>query len=184
MHVEHRMPSLIAMVVIITLLVAASTIWVEAQPPAPTIGPRSLKVLETLGAAYAADVGLTLTRIQIAGAVQVGADSIQLAQSVEQNLTIGHAREAGSFATIPLAELRPILKIEMGGNRTPGAVVRSVVTSGNVLVVVNWHLRSPTLGDLAPIATHAVFSPGGELLFDSMLSLPVIVGPMLSVGHP
>ena len=57
-------------------------------------------------------------------------------------------------------------------------VVEAVLQPGSVVTRTTWRF-----GAAKAVETYTVFSPAGEPLFDTLLSLPVIPGPLLNPKH-
>ena len=145
-----------------------------AQPPSA----RDL-TLRLMGNAYAKDHALVLrgVRTQVAGAVKP-ADRAMWAARLEGGLVVGYCPERGKLESVPLAKLGKITNIKMGGGRSAAEVVRQAVTPGCVVVQVSWDFGGP-----APVKSTAVFGADGTPLFDTLLSMPVIQGPIFSPSH-
>jgi hypothetical protein len=139
--------------------------------------------LETLGRAYAADVGQTLREVRADAPVPVtAANQGALAARAEQALAVGNRTPQGRFEAVALARAGP-LPVTMAGGRTPAAVVRALVVPGNVVVPVSWSF-APEGGEAGePVRSLMIFAPGGEPLFDTLLSLPIVPGALLATEH-
>jgi hypothetical protein len=141
--------------------------------------------LETLGRAYAADVGQTLREVRADAPVPVtAANQGALAARAEQALAVGNLTAQGVFEAVALARAGP-LPVTMTGERTPAALVRALVIPGNVVVPVSWSFapEGGEAGPGAPVRSLMIFAPGGEPLFDTLLSLPVVPGDLLATEH-
>jgi hypothetical protein len=147
-------------------------------PGEPEAGPAGdTAALEALGQAYATAWGLGFVKVETSRTATVAADHAKYTDELEKALAIGYAPEEGVFLAVPLATLKDVLKIEMAGNRTPAEVVKAIAIPGNRVVNATWYFAGSK-----PVTSSAVFSPGGEVLFDTLLFLPVLKGPVLEPG--
>ena len=143
-------------------------------------------ILEELGAAYAADAGLSLQSLESDISATVALDQDQWITIILQNLMFGYAPTQGEFDTISASELTDLINVQMSGNRDLRAVVQAVVVEGNKIIQVTWHFAAVTTTQQDPMLTVtslAVFAPNGDILFDSLLSMPLITGPVFNPDH-
>ena len=147
------------------------------QPPAPATPNPKLQVLQELGDAYAKDLGLEFNRVDVTLVATVAADSV-LGKRLEEALAVGYSPAPGTFQLVPFATVKHIVKVKMGGGRTPEETVKLVLSPGNVVVQATWYFAGA-----APARSYAVFSPPGAPVFDTMMSMPALRGPVFSVGH-
>ena len=135
--------------------------------------------LTVIGEAYAKSYGLTWTRVDVAAPVTVAPDTTAAwAIRLKAALAVGYTRGVGAFEAVPLTGLKDLAKLEMSGRRTPEQVVEAVAQPGTVVTRTTWRF-----GAAPPVETYTVFSAAGEPLFDTLLSLPVIPGPLLDPKH-
>ncbi|MGH2621722.1 MAG: hypothetical protein ACRDHG_14305 [Anaerolineales bacterium] len=139
---------------------------------APSYGPS----LERLGRAYAVTCGSTLAKAQAGQPAPVSAaNRAALTAQVQKALSLGYVPQLGRIQAVPWNEG---IHVEMAGGRTPLQIVQSVVVPGNVVVPVSW-----TFAGSAPITSFTIFAPSGEPLFDTLIAMPIVPGPLLSPGH-
>jgi hypothetical protein len=134
-----------------------------------------LSALEKLGQAYATAWGLNLSKVEtsIVGALTAG--NASEVDELQKSLAIGYAPEPGKFVAVPLSMLRDVMKIQMAGGRTPAEVVQAVAVPGNQIVRVAWYF-----GTGKPSISKAIFSADGkDIVFDTLIFLPVLQGPVL-----
>lgn len=161
---------LIIALALIGLLATDATGQSNAQSAAPDVS-----ALEKLGQAYAAAWGLNLSKVEtnIIGALTAG--NASEIEELQKALAVGYAPEPDKFVAAPLSMLQGIMKIQMAGGRTPAEVVQAVAAPGNQIVRVTWHF-----GTGNPSISNAIFSADGKnILFDTLIFLPVLQGPVL-----
>lgn len=167
---------------VLVVLVLDGLAMLSAAPgfsqSAPVLGAHQAEILKTLGEAYSKDAEVELTRVETTVIGTTTADPEAWAARLAQALAVGYAPAPGSFRVLPWRELKSIMQIEMAGNRSPEDVAKQVAAAGNIVVEVSWHFAGT-----APMMSYAVFTPAGDPLFDTMLSLPLLKGPIFSVGH-
>ncbi len=150
---------------VLAVAVSAAIAAVGA-PPAPTTA-----ALTELGHAYAEAYGLKLDQVE-ARAVDLGADKLIAA------LAVGYTAAPGQLRMVPLAQLGQLGTLTMAGDRTAEQVVRQLVTPGRAVIEVTWSFTG-----VEPVQTYAIVDTDGEPLFDTLLSLPVVPGPIFTPGH-
>jgi hypothetical protein len=148
-----------------------------AQPQSTSAADPKLRNLQALGEAYAKDLGLTFERVELTP-VATPAPGVSLSKLLEDALAVGYSPEAGKFQSVPFATVRHIVKIKMGQGRTPEETVKRALSPGNVVVQAAWYFLGA-----APVKSYTVFAPSGAPVFDTMMSLPALRGPVFSVGH-
>ncbi|HEX2712080.1 MAG TPA: hypothetical protein VHM88_07640 [Candidatus Acidoferrales bacterium] len=149
-----------------------------AQPGAPPTSDSRAEVLQALGKAYAKDARVTFSGVDIDEKVTVGADAVAWTNRLQDALAVGYSPDVGAFYAIPLEKLKGVIKITMAGGRTPEETVKNVIKADRVVLHVTWHFAS-----LEPVKTYVVFSPENELLFDTMMFLPVLRGHVFSPAY-
>ena len=137
-----------------------------------------LQILREVGANYAQQAEGSLANVQLTLVGKVTNDSATWATRLTEALVVGYAPEPGVFAAIPFADVKPFMKVRMGGGRSPEETVKHVVRLGNIVTKVTWYFAG-----VDPVKGYAVFSPHDELLFDTLLSLPLVRGRVLGTGH-
>ena len=158
-----------------------TTVGLDMFVSTPGVGTEYAAILGPLGRAYAEDQQLTFTEVQTSLSATLTGDAgsrAQWASRVEKALLAGYKMKSGAFEPIAFDLLKDVLKIEMQGGRTPGEVVQSVLTPGNVIVHAEWRFE-----DGEPVDTYAVFSADRQPLFDTLLSMPVVDIPMFPGDH-
>ncbi|HVR41868.1 MAG TPA: hypothetical protein VMS56_00335 [Thermoanaerobaculia bacterium] len=146
-------------------------------PAASAADPERTEILRRIGEAVAADANLTLGEVRIEStAAVVAADEREWEERIRGALSVVYAPPGQRPFRFDYATLRDMMPVEMGGGRTPERVVDDVVAEGRIVASVVW-----TLGDQEHGA-FAVFD-GQTLLFDTMLSMPVIQEPVFTVPH-
>jgi hypothetical protein len=144
----------------------------------PASDPRA-QSLQLLGEAYAKDLGLTLAKAEVSVAGTVSGDPTVWTRRLVDALAVGYRPTTPStFRVVPFAILKPIMNVKMSGGRSPEDTVARVVAAGNTIAAVTWYFTGAN-----PVKSYAVFSPSGASLFDTMLMMPAIQGPVLSIGH-
>jgi hypothetical protein len=134
-----------------------------------------LSALEKLGQAYATAWGLTLSKVETSIVKALSSGNASEIDELQKSLAVGYAPEPGKFVAVPLSMLRDVMKIQMAGGRTPAEVVRAVAAPGNQIVRVAWYF-----GTGNPSISNAVFSADGKnIVFDTLIFLPVLQGPVL-----
>lgn len=138
--------------------------------------PEREGILRGIGQAIASDAKLTFGGVAVLeGASVTSANETEWEKRLEQALAILYAPPREAIRSFPYSELKDGSKTEMGGQRTPEQVVKDVVAPGRTIVTVRW-----SLGGEFP--SFAVFD-GQTILFDTLLSMPVINAPIFSVPH-
>jgi hypothetical protein len=132
--------------------------------------------LERLGRAYATTCGSTLAKAVAGQPTPVtAANRTALTTQVQKTLSLGYVPQLGRIQAVPWNEG---IRVEMAGGRTPAQVVQSVLAPGNIAVPVTW-----TFAGSAPIQSFTIFAPSGEPLFDTLIAMPIMPGPLLSPRH-
>ena len=135
--------------------------------------------LRQLGNAYAQDHSLRLTRVQAAVATRVtDANRAKWVTDVVKDLSIGYAPRPDAFHTIQLSRMKGLMHIRMGKDRSPQQVVERVVVPGAVILRAVWDFGGP-----ASVRSYAVFSAAGKPMFDTILFMPAIEGPVFAPRH-
>jgi hypothetical protein len=154
------------------------------RSPLPTLGPlppattEQAEILEIMGKAYAQDVGLTLTRLEAGVAGTVAGDAAEWVERLDQALSLGYAPQPGTFHAVPFDAIATSSEVEMAGRRTPLKVLEDVLAPGNVVLLVKWHFSTGK-----PVESFAIFSAGGEPIFDTLLAMPVVNAPVFDSDH-
>ena len=164
-----------AFAAVLVCLVPATLIF--AQTGSLSASDPRAKALQALGEAYVKDLGLTLVKAEMvrAGTVDVPAT---WSKRLEDALAVGYSPTAGAFRAIPFSKLKSVMKVKAAQGRSPEDALKRVVTPGAVVVQTAWYFAGAE-----PVTSYAVFSPSGTPLFETMMSLPALRGPVFSVGH-
>ena len=153
-----------------------------ASPAAPSSGPAAgneASILESLGKAYAKDAGLRLDGFETSSAWDLGSNRTEWRKRLGEALSVGYApAEENRFAPIPWSALKNMMKLEMGKGRTPEQVLDQALASGSRVVQSTWRFASQK-----PVTSYAIFNLNHEILFDTLLSFPVIRIPVFEVRH-
>ena len=134
--------------------------------------------LEALGKAYAQDAQASFGGVDLGAAVTVGAHPGGWPSKLRERMAVGYAPRAGEFRAIPFAKFGDLLKIEMAGEASPETIPTTILEPGCVVVDVTWRM-----GSAPPVRSLAVFSPEGQPLFDTLISLPLLKLPVFDVDH-
>ncbi|MBI2303007.1 MAG: hypothetical protein HYU66_29215 [Armatimonadetes bacterium] len=151
-----------ALAALAATVIACAIAALAAPAPSP---------LDELGRAYAECYGLTLDRVETRPAT-IPADKLI------GSLAVGYTEAPGRLRTVPLSLIGELGKLTMAGDRSPEQVVRQVATPGRTILEATW-----SFAGCEPIHSFAVLDTDGEPLFDTLLSLPVVPGPILTPGH-
>lgn len=136
-------------------------------------------LLEPLGKAYAKDYGFEFTKVDTAVAATVDpANRTEWARKVSKALAVGYDPVSKPYRAIPFEQIPNLALIRMSRNRTPLQVVEEKVADGHTIVEVTW-----TFGAAPPVKSYTILGPKGRPLFDTLLSMPVITGPVLEAPH-
>jgi hypothetical protein len=136
-------------------------------------------LLEPLGKAYAKDYGFEFTKVDTAVAATVDpANRNEWALKVGKALAIGYDPITKPYRAIPLERFADGAKIRMARDRTPRQVVEERVVPGHTIVEVTW-----TFGSAQPVKSYTILGDQGRPLFDTLLSLPVLQGPLFEAPH-
>jgi hypothetical protein len=136
-------------------------------------------LLEPIGKAYAKDYGFEFTQVDTAVAATVNAaNRNEWAQKVGNALAIGYDPITKPYRAIPLERFADAAKIRMSRDRTPRQVVEERVVAGHTIVEVTWRF-----GSAPPVKSYTILSDGGQPLFDTLLSMPVVQGPAFERPH-
>lgn len=140
--------------------------------------PAREKVLQRIGEAITADENIRLRGVEVVSITTVAStDEREWEKKVKAGLSILYAPPNQSLQRLDYADLRDMMPVEMAGNRTPDRVVEDVVRPGRIIAAVKWKV-----GALLELESLAVFE-ADTLLFDTVLSMPVIHEPVFSVPH-
>jgi hypothetical protein len=138
--------------------------------------PAYAPALERLGRAYAATCGSTLAKAEAGQPRPVtAANRAGLTAQAQKALALGYVPQLGRIEAVPWREG---FRVEMAGGRTPLGVLQSALAPGNVVVPVTW-----TFAGSPPIKSFTIFSPGGEPLFDTLIAMPIVPGPLFNPRH-
>jgi hypothetical protein len=136
-------------------------------------------LLEPLGQAYAKDYGIPFSKVDTTVAATLdGANRAQWTQKLGAALAVGYNPGEKPYAAIPFDRVAEGSKIRMSRDRTPQQVVAEKVAAGGTVVEVTW-----TFGSAPPVKSYTILSPQGRPLFDTLISMPVIVGPVFHARH-
>lgn len=156
-------------------VLAAAALLARGTPQA---APQA-DILKAMGEAYAKDLGLKFSKVVPGAEVKITeANRAEWQATLVKALAVGYAPDPATFKSTSLESLGGAAKIRMGRDRTPADVVGATVAPGNSLVEVAWHF-----GSSPPVKSYTVFSAQRQPVFDTILSLPVVQGPLLSPGH-
>jgi hypothetical protein len=167
--------------------VAAMTtaVWLNfdgsGSPAAPSSvgGGEHVSMLEPLGQAYATDYKLTFEKLDTHIAARVdGSNLAEWAVKVKAALSVGYAPKAEEFHALPFDRFYGAANIRMAEERTPSEVVELLLTPGVTVVESMWEFRGAR-----PVRSYTIFKPDGRPVFDTLMSMPVIEGPLLDPGH-
>jgi hypothetical protein len=136
------------------------------------------RIVRPLGTAYASDYGLSLEQVETSPAVIVsGSNRAELETKVVTSLAVGYLPEPGSLKSLELAAVSDLINVRMRGDRAPADVARALVAPGNRVVETTWRFAGSE-----PVKTVGIYGPDGRLLFDTLMSMPVIEIPVVR-GH-
>jgi hypothetical protein len=147
----------------------------EPTQPATT---EQLEALEILGKAYAEDAGISLSKVEGGVVAAVAGDPSAWVERLEKALSVGYTPQKGKFHAIWYEQVAGSSALEMAGGRALSDVLRDVLVRGNLVLSVDWYFSAGK-----PAESYAVFSPGGEPLFDTLLAMPVIDAPVFDSDH-
>lgn len=148
----------------------------SVAPPLFAADPAREEVLRGLGRAIATDWKFNFRGVVLVeGTTVTGANEAEWEKKLEEALALLYAPPNETIRSLRYSLLKDDSKVEMGGKRTPEQVVRDVVAPGRTIVTVRWSLG-------ADFPSFAVFD-GNTILFDTLLSMPVINKPIFSVPH-
>lgn len=165
--------------IVFTIFLVGITIFLLKDNTATLSAPETYTAeLEALGMVYAKYVRVTLTKVETTIEGKVSGDGIKWAERLEQVLAIGYAPGDGAFYAITFDELKDIMAVEMAGQRTPAEVVKAVMAPEHIVVRAIWQFARAE-----PVTSYAVFTLNGEPLFDTLLSMPAIHGPVFAPDH-
>ena len=136
-------------------------------------------LLRPLGAAYAEDYGTVLTDVTRTATTTVTADNkAELTERLQKALVMGVIGRDRSFRALALESLEGALKFRMAGDLSPAESVTRLLEQDFIVAEMSWRFsKSPA------VTSFAVFSKEGELLFDTLLSLPAMPEALLFPRH-
>lgn len=137
-----------------------------------------LQALQELGGIYAKQAKLSLVKVEMTILGKVANDSTAWAKQLKEALAVGYAPGEGRFVSVAFADVKPFMKVRMVSGRSPEETVGQVLIPGNVIAQTTWHFAG-----IDPVKSYALFSPQGELLFDTLLSMPLVRGRLFWTGH-
>jgi hypothetical protein len=152
--------------------------FLSSAPAGQSPADSHLTTLKLLGEAYARDQELSLVAVELAAPAIIQSDVARWTADLELGLAVGYMPVGGKFRVIPWAQIRQFMSIEMARGRSLPDVVRAVALPGNIVRRVTWRFAGED-----SVMSSAVFAPAGPLLFDTLLSLPVITGPVFASRH-
>lgn len=159
-------------------LIVAISLAVLAPFPVRAADPAREAVLRTIGQAVGNDENVPIRGASVVSTATVtAADLAEWQKKVTAALSVLYAPPTQAYKLLRYAELRDLMPVEMEKGRTPEQVVSDVVRSGRTIAVVKWKI-GPTL----ELESLAVFDDR-TLLFDTLLSMPVIHEPIFSTPH-
>ena len=136
-------------------------------------------LLEPLAKAYAADWGLALKGIDTAVAARIdGSNRAEWLEKARNALSVGYSPDPKTFRAIPLDTFPDGASVRMSRNRTPKQLVEGHVAPGHTIVEVTWRFA-----DSAPVKSYTLLNAQGRPLFDTLVSMPVVLGPVFRMGH-
>lgn len=139
--------------------------------------PERAEILRRIGQAIATDGNLSFQNVEIVSTAAVAAgDEREWEDRIKSALSILYAPPGQPPARLDYAHLRDILAVEMAGDRTPDRVVEDVVAAGRTIASVKWSVAGLELD------AYAVFD-ADTVLFDTILSMPIILEPVFSTPH-
>jgi hypothetical protein len=160
------------------LLGTAFVIVLLASPDVRAADPVRERILLRVGQAVGIDENIPIRgAVVVATATVTAADAAQWQEKVNAALSVLYAPPSRAYQLIRYADLRDIMPVEMEGGRTPERVVTDVVRAGRIVAVVKWQV-----GPILELESLAVFD-AETLLFDTLLSMPVIHEPVFSTPH-
>jgi hypothetical protein len=140
--------------------------------------PARQKILERIGQAVATDERIPFGGLEVVSTASVAAaDEREWEKKIKAALSILYAPPDQPPRQLNYSALRDMMPVEMEGDRTPDRVVEDVISPGRIVALVKWKM-----GALLELDSFAVFE-AERLLFDSVLSMPVIHEPVFSVPH-
>lgn len=159
-----------------------TAIWLSSgggDSPAPTGSGEHVTLLEPLGKAYAQDYGFEFTSVATTVATTVTeADREEWVQKIVKALSLGYDPITKPFRAIPLEQMAEGSKVRMSRDRTPEQVVRECVLAGHTIVEATWHF-----GSAGMVKSYSILGARGQPLFDTLLSMPVVHGPVFEAAH-
>ena len=135
------------------------------------------QILRGIGEAVAADEKIKFAGAAIVATATVSpADEAAWEKKAIDALSILYAPPGSVAKKIEYSALRESSKVEMARQRTPEQVVRDVIAPSRTIVTVRWSIGG------GEFESFAVFD-GNTLVFDTVLSMPIIRAPIFSVPH-
>jgi len=136
-------------------------------------------LLEPLGRAYAKDYGFAFTKAETTVvATLADANREEWTRKIGKALAVGYDSGSKPYRAIPLEDFAEGAKIRMSRDRSPEQVVREKTAAGLTVVEVTW-----TFGAAPPVKSYTILSAEKRPLFDTLLSMPVLTGPVFEGRH-
>jgi hypothetical protein len=120
--------------------------------------------------AYAAEHGLPLTSVVVRSVTVVGTDKPYWAQQLRGSLSVGLVSGAGAFRAVGFAELDDVLRVTTDDHRSVADIPEAIIAPGDAIAEIIWEFESAA----PPVTSYAVFSGDRRLVFDTLVSMPVL----------